>query len=320
MRRNDEAEIASWLTNGALGVVVPHVNSTNEARHASRAAKYPPQGTLSVPGSIPQFGYGIPLAEASRRFNEESVTMLMIESEAAVECVEDIAAVPGADVLFVGSSDLVFDMGLPGGYDHPRYVAALERIASAARAHGKGFGVGGVGRDAQWEAVLALGAQVVLTENDLSMIVNRARERAPSSRPWRSAGLLFRLETSTMQTTAQIQDRDQLRDAHPKQVREAIREGRWDGPTVGMARGYIQTNVAIVPERHAFDFLRFCLRNPKPCPLVEVLEPGDPVPRQSAPGATCAPTCRATACSATGSSLRRCATCACCGARTTWVS
>ncbi len=178
VRRNDEAEIASWLTNGALGVVVPHVNSTNEARHASRAAKYPPQGTLSVPGSIPQFGYGIPLAEASRRFNEESVTMLMIESEAAVECVEDIAAVPGADVLFVGSSDLVFDMGLPGGYDHPRYVAALERIASAARAHGKGFGVGGVGRDAQWEAVLALGAQVVLTENDLSMIVNRARERA----------------------------------------------------------------------------------------------------------------------------------------------
>lgn len=87
-----------------------------------------------------------------------------------------------------------------------------------------------------------------------------------------------------MQTTAQIQDRDELRDAHPKQVREAIREGRWDGPTVGMARGYIQANVAIVPERHAFDFLRFCLRNPKPCPLVEVLEPGDPVPRQSAPG------------------------------------
>ncbi|GAA4333098.1 2-dehydro-3-deoxyglucarate aldolase [Variovorax defluvii] len=178
VRRNDEAEIASWLTNGVLGVVVPHVNSSGEARRASRAAKYPPEGVLSVPGSIPQFGYGIPLAEASRRFNQESVTMLMIESEAAVEAVHEIAAVPGTDVLFVGSSDLVFDMGLPGGYDHPRYVAALERIAAAARAHGKAFGVGGVGRDAQWEAVLGLGAQVVLTENDLSMLVNRARERA----------------------------------------------------------------------------------------------------------------------------------------------
>lgn len=84
-------------------------------------------------------------------------------------------------------------------------------------------------------------------------------------------------------TSGAIEHRDQLRDALPAQVRTAIREGRWDGPTVGMARGYIQANLAIVPERHAFDFLRFCLRNPKPCPLVEVLEPGDPVPRQSAP-------------------------------------
>ena len=88
-----------------------------------------------------------------------------------------------------------------------------------------------------------------------------------------------------MQTDdAAITHRDALRDAQPLQVRSAIREGRWDGPTVGMARGYIQANLAIVPERHAFDFLRFCLRNPKPCPLVEVLEPGDPVPHQSAPG------------------------------------
>jgi uncharacterized protein YcsI (UPF0317 family) len=86
-----------------------------------------------------------------------------------------------------------------------------------------------------------------------------------------------------MQTKPSIESRDQLRDALPEAVREAIREKRWTGPTVGMARGYIQANLAIVPERNAFDFLRFCLRNPKPCPLVEVLEPGDPVPRQSAP-------------------------------------
>jgi 2-keto-3-deoxy-L-rhamnonate aldolase RhmA len=177
VRRNDDAEIASWLTNGTLGVVVPHVNSPAEALRAGRAAKYPPEGVLSVPGTIPQFGYGIALAEAARRFNEESVTVLMIESQAAVEAVEEIAATPHVDVLFVGSSDLVFDMGLPGGYDHPRYVAALERIAGAARRHGKAFGVGGVGRDAQWEAVLALGASLVLTENDLSMLVHRARDR-----------------------------------------------------------------------------------------------------------------------------------------------
>jgi len=86
-----------------------------------------------------------------------------------------------------------------------------------------------------------------------------------------------------MTTKPMIEQRDQLRDATPHDVRAAIREGRWTGPTVGMARGYIQSNMAIVPERYAFDFLRFCLRNPKPCPLVEVLDPGDPVPHQSAP-------------------------------------
>ena len=178
VRHNDEAEIASWLTNGALGVIVPHVETPAAALRASRAARYPPEGVLSVPGTIPQFGYGLSLADAARRFNAEAVTVLMIESEAAVEAVEAIAATPQADVLFVGSSDLVFSMGLPGGYEHPRYLAALERVAAAARRHGKAFGVGGVGRDAQWDAVLALGARLVLTENDLSMLVNRARERA----------------------------------------------------------------------------------------------------------------------------------------------
>ena len=84
-------------------------------------------------------------------------------------------------------------------------------------------------------------------------------------------------------TKETIQHRDQLRDAAPDAVRSAIREGRWEGPTVGMARGFIQANLAIVPERHAFDFLLFCLRNPKPCPIIEVLNPGDPVPHQSAP-------------------------------------
>ena len=81
-----------------------------------------------------------------------------------------------------------------------------------------------------------------------------------------------------------ITDRTQLRDATPAEARRAIREGRWPGVTHGIARGHIQANLAIVPERHAFDFLRFCLSNPKPCPLIEVLEPGDPEPRQSAPG------------------------------------
>lgn len=60
----------------------------------------------------------------------------------------------------------------------------------------------------------------------------------------------------------------------PKQMRGLIRKGKWDKPTSGLAMGYAQANLVILPEKYAFDFLLFCQRNPKPCPLLEVLEPG----------------------------------------------
>jgi uncharacterized protein YcsI (UPF0317 family) len=67
-------------------------------------------------------------------------------------------------------------------------------------------------------------------------------------------------------------------------VRAAVREGRWAPATHGLARGYVQANLAIVPQRFAFDFLHFCHRNPKPCPLLEVTDPGDPEAKRTAPG------------------------------------
>jgi uncharacterized protein YcsI (UPF0317 family) len=68
-------------------------------------------------------------------------------------------------------------------------------------------------------------------------------------------------------------------------VRQACRDGQWAGPTPGLALGFVQANVVIVPREFAFDFLLFCQRNPKPCPLLDVTEPGDPEPKAIAPGA-----------------------------------
>jgi uncharacterized protein YcsI (UPF0317 family) len=67
-------------------------------------------------------------------------------------------------------------------------------------------------------------------------------------------------------------------------VRAAARAGRWRRATHGLARGYLQANLAIVRERHAFDFLRFCQRNPRPCPVIDVTDPGNPEPSIAAPG------------------------------------
>ncbi|OGP70494.1 MAG: hypothetical protein A2W09_07880 [Deltaproteobacteria bacterium RBG_16_50_11] len=60
----------------------------------------------------------------------------------------------------------------------------------------------------------------------------------------------------------------------PNELRLLIRKGKWDEPTAGLALGYAQANLVILPKKYAFDFLLFCQRNPKPCPLLEVLEPG----------------------------------------------
>jgi uncharacterized protein YcsI (UPF0317 family) len=77
----------------------------------------------------------------------------------------------------------------------------------------------------------------------------------------------------------------ELRDAAGSDVRAACRRGDLKTPTPGLALGYVQANLVILPREWAFDFLLFCQRNPKPCPLLDVTEPGDPEPKLVAPGA-----------------------------------
>jgi uncharacterized protein YcsI (UPF0317 family) len=69
------------------------------------------------------------------------------------------------------------------------------------------------------------------------------------------------------------------------EAREMIRTGRWRKPTAGLAPGYVQANLVVLPRELAYDFLLFAQRNPKPCPVIEVTDTGSPEPRLSAPGA-----------------------------------
>lgn len=71
----------------------------------------------------------------------------------------------------------------------------------------------------------------------------------------------------------------------PKQLRERIRTREWTRPTAGLCEGFVQANLVVVPQSHAFDFLLFCQRNPQPCPLLEVSAPGNPVLKEIAAGA-----------------------------------
>ncbi len=78
---------------------------------------------------------------------------------------------------------------------------------------------------------------------------------------------------------------DPMAELSGKEIRRLIREGSWEGGTVGRAGRLVQTGLVVLPESLAGDFARFCDTNPRPCPLLEVTDPGDPVPRQLAPGA-----------------------------------
>ena len=78
---------------------------------------------------------------------------------------------------------------------------------------------------------------------------------------------------------------EELAHVSPKEAREAIRGGHWRRPTSGLCRGRVQANLVILPKEWAYDFLVFAQRNPKPCPVLDVTEPGDPEPRLVAPGA-----------------------------------
>ena len=76
-----------------------------------------------------------------------------------------------------------------------------------------------------------------------------------------------------------------LANAYGVDVRMACRAGTLAGPTPGLARGFVQANLVVLPRDWAFDFLLFCRRNPKPCPVLDVTDPGDPEPKRTAAGA-----------------------------------
>lgn len=171
------------LDAGAQGVVVPHVDTPELAARMVANCRYPPQGHRSVTGALPQLDFAShPMAEWTVAIDEATLLILMIESPQAVENIDAIAAVPGVDVLLVGTNDLCTEMGIAGQLEHPRVVAAFERIIAACRAHGRYAGLGGVYDPPLMQRYLAMGFRLVLAGSDLSLMLAAASERAATVR------------------------------------------------------------------------------------------------------------------------------------------
>ncbi len=173
------------LDSGALGIVMPDCANADDARAAVAACKYAPLGRRSGTSSFPHFGYQpVPTIEARKALNDNTLLIVMIESVAALACVEDIAAVPGVDVLHIGSSDLSSDLGVPGEQTHPKVKAAFERIVAACRKHGKIPGIGGLaGSDTKnYDYAIKLGARFMSAGNEWALMMQAGKERVKAIR------------------------------------------------------------------------------------------------------------------------------------------
>ncbi|MFH0846560.1 MAG: aldolase/citrate lyase family protein [Chloroflexota bacterium] len=138
---NVRQNILRYLDVGAQGVQLPMVNSRAEAEAVVEAVKYPPEGRRGLAG-VRAANYGLtgPLGDYVKEANRETLVIVQIETLQAVEKVKEICATKGADVIFVGPTDLSSVMGYPGQTAHPEVLKMVSYLAKEIRSAGKAAG------------------------------------------------------------------------------------------------------------------------------------------------------------------------------------
>ena len=161
--------IARTMDAGALGVMIPNVESVEGAQAVVDAVKYAPMGKRGVGLGAAHTDYTKPdPQEFFERSNENTTIICQIESVAGVENAEAIAALDGVDCLWVGHFDLTQSMGIPGQFQDQRFLDALAAVVAAAKKHGKAAGIqpGAMPAAEQW---IDIGFNVISWSNDLGV-------------------------------------------------------------------------------------------------------------------------------------------------------
>ncbi len=176
--------IARALDCGAFGVMVPLVDTREQAELIVSCTRYPPAGRRGAAFGFAHDDYqGGDVIEKIRQIHERTLVICMIETKKGLDNVEQIAAVPGVDVLWLGHFDLTNFLGIPGDFAHPKYRDAVKRIVAAARQHGKAAGYmaadAALGRE-----YLGHGFRMIATGTDQGLLQNAIRANLDA---WRSA-------------------------------------------------------------------------------------------------------------------------------------
>jgi 4-hydroxy-2-oxoheptanedioate aldolase len=173
--KNSPEYISYVLDAGAYGVIVPMVNTYEEAEAAGRSCRYAPRGWRSIAASRPTVSEA--LETYVKRANDDVICLVMVETTKALEHVEAIAKAPEIDGLYIGPSDLSLDMGLSlsDWSNDARHIAAVERIFAAAKASGKVACHHGAG-PAVSAKFIKMGSMLCQIGNDVRMLTAASAE------------------------------------------------------------------------------------------------------------------------------------------------
>ncbi|OBK27991.1 aldolase [Mycobacterium asiaticum] len=180
---HDPSSIGRILDGGAVGVIVPHINSRHESQRVVQAARFPPIGHRSISGPNAVSGFQPRSApQLVEVLEQRTVVAVMIETPQAVESVESIASVEGIDMILVGASDLTAGMGIHGQYENDHFHSAVESVAAACRSHGVALGMAGIRSLELLNRFVGLGLRFISAGTDIGMMTEAATSRAQALR------------------------------------------------------------------------------------------------------------------------------------------
>ena len=183
---NEPSTILRFLDAGVMGVMVPHIETAADAAAIVQAAKYPPVGERGLgPARAGDYLARGKVTDYIDMANEETLVIALVESRRGVENVEEIAAVPGVDIVQLGPSDLSMSMGHYGNPGHPEVQAAIDRVVAATTAAGKCTGSGAIrGPEALKKAYdrgirfVTYGARDLVVDSGVGLMKGIGRQRA----------------------------------------------------------------------------------------------------------------------------------------------
>jgi 4-hydroxy-2-oxoheptanedioate aldolase len=171
--------IGRLLDGGVLGIIAPRVETAQEAQDIVAACRFPPFGHRSAVATLAHLDFQrMPAQEFNATLNQATVVKILLESPRGIENAEAIAALPGVDIVGIGTNDLTAEMGVEGQFRHPAVRKAHESAIAACRRAQKPLAIGGIGDAAYAAELIRLGAApFMFTGIDTDILLAAARDR-----------------------------------------------------------------------------------------------------------------------------------------------